>query len=90
MIREPSLKLGFVPPVVDWSDDVSSDSLSRSLNRDMTSSPALLHQVEALTTSVDARRKTRPVARLNFILIELVLSAQLKGSCVVTTKLVSR
>lgn len=36
----------------------------------------MLHQVEALTTSVDARRKTRPVAKLNFILTELLVDVQ--------------
>lgn len=70
MIREPSLKLSFVPFVVNWSDDVSLIAY-RSLNQNFASSPALLHQVEALTTSVDARRKTRPVDKLNFILTDL-------------------
>lgn len=80
VIREPSLKLGFVPFVVDWADDVSSIAY-RSFNSNIASSPALLHQVEALTTSVDARRKTRPVAKLNFILTDwFSFRATVRGS----------
>jgi hypothetical protein len=66
VVGEPSLQFSFVPFVVDCYD-VSSTARSQ-LHREIASSPALFHQLEAPTASVVASKHTRPVARLNFIL----------------------
>lgn len=67
VVGEPSLQLSFVPFVVDC-DDVSSTAYAQ-LPREIASSPALLHQLEAPTASVVASKHTRPVAKFNFMVL---------------------
>lgn len=69
VVGEPSLKLSFVPLVVDCDDVSSQTFFFLQLHREITSLPALLHQFEAPTASVVASKHTRPVAKLNFMVV---------------------